>query len=84
VTSDGLLFHPNEGSGALARPCLVQGLACSSHNSDESLLLLVRNSGDGSRDRGVVLLPLGGGSGLLSVDVGEVGGVVRHNRQDGG
>jgi hypothetical protein len=46
---------------------------------------LVRNSGDGlSRGRGVVLLPLGGDSGLLSVDVGEVGVVVRHNRQDGG
>jgi hypothetical protein len=85
VTGDGLLLFPSEGGGAPARPCLVQGLACGSHGGDESLLLSVRGSGGGlSRGRGVVLLPLGsGGGGLLLVD-GEVGGVARHDRQDGG
>jgi hypothetical protein len=57
--------------------------ACGSHDGDESLLLSVRGSGGGlSHDRGVVLLPLGGG-GLLLID-GEVGGAARHDRQDGG
>jgi hypothetical protein len=73
VMSDGLLLLPSEGGGALARPCLIQGLACGSHVGDESLLLSVRGSGGGlSRGHDVVLLPLGGG-GLLLID-GEVGG----------
>jgi hypothetical protein len=38
VTSDGLLLLPSEGGGALTRQCFVQGLACDSHGSDESLL----------------------------------------------
>jgi hypothetical protein len=63
---DGLLLLPSEGGGALKRPCLVQGLACSSHGSDESLLLSMRGSD-------VILLPLGGGGGLLPIDGGEVG-----------
>jgi hypothetical protein len=46
VTGDGLLLFSSEGGGAFARPCLVQGLACSSHGGDESLLLLERGSGD--------------------------------------
>jgi hypothetical protein len=89
VTSDGLLLFPSEGGGVFVRPCLVQGLACGSHDGDESLLLSVSSSGGGlSRDRGIVLLPLGGGSdsrdgGLLLID-GEVGGATRHDRQDGG
>jgi hypothetical protein len=91
VTSDGLLLFPSEGGGVLTCSCPVQGLACGSHGGDESLLLSVRGSGDGlSRGRGVVLLPLGGSGGdrdgdggLLLVD-GEVGGAVRHDRQDGG
>jgi hypothetical protein len=86
VTCDGRLLFPSEGGGALARPCLVQGLACGRHGGDESLPLSVRGSGGGlSRGRGVVLLPLGGdgGGGLLLVD-GEVGGATRHDRQDGG
>jgi hypothetical protein len=67
VTGDGLLLFPSEGGGA--RPCLVQGLACGSHDGDESLLLSVRGSGGGlSRGCGVVLLPLGGGGDLLLVD----------------
>jgi hypothetical protein len=37
---------------------------CDSHGSDESLLLSVRSSG-GSLSHGGVLLPLGGGDGLL-------------------
>jgi hypothetical protein len=40
VTGDGLLLFLSEGGGTLARPCLVQGLACDSHGGDESLLLL--------------------------------------------
>jgi hypothetical protein len=67
--------------------CLIQGLACGSDGSDESLLLSVRSSGDGlSCGRGFVLLPLGGSGGnggLLLVDE-EVGGAARHGRQDGG
>jgi hypothetical protein len=67
------------------RPCLIQGLACDSHGSDESLLLSVRGSGGGlSHGCEVVLLPLGsdsgscgGGGDLLLID-GVVGGVARH------
>jgi hypothetical protein len=75
VTGDGLLLFPSEGGDALARPCLIQGLACGSHGGDESLLLSVRGSSGGlSCGRGIVLLLLGdGGGGLLLVD-GEVGG----------
>jgi hypothetical protein len=62
VTSDGLLLLASEGGDMLASPCLVRGLACSSHDSDESLLLSVH---------GVVLLRLGDG-GLLPVDGGEI------------
>jgi hypothetical protein len=76
---------------AAARSCLVQGLACGSHDGDESLLLSVRGRGGSvSHGRGVVLLPLGGGGGdrddgggLLLIDE-EVGGAARHDRQDGG
>jgi hypothetical protein len=78
VTGDGLLL--NEGGGALARPCVVQGLACDSHGSDESLLFSMRgSSGSLSHSRGVVLLPIGCGSGdgLLPVDGGEVGVATR-------
>jgi hypothetical protein len=49
-------------------PCLVQGLACGSHDSDESLLLAVRGGGGG------------GDGGLLPVDGGEVGVAARHSR----
>jgi hypothetical protein len=84
VMSDGLLLLPNEGGGMLAHPDLIQGLMFGSHDSDESLLLSLRGSDDDLRHgRGVLLLPLSGGSGLLLVD-GEVGGVARHGRQDGG
>jgi hypothetical protein len=75
VTSDGLflLFLPCEAGGALARPCLIQGLACSSHGGNESLLL----------GHDAVLLSLGGG-GLFPIDGGEVGVAARHGRQHGG
>jgi hypothetical protein len=70
----------------VARSCLIQCLACCSHDSDESLLLSMRGSGgDLSRDRDVVPLPLGGDDGgLLPVDSGEVGVAARHDRQDDG
>jgi hypothetical protein len=69
VMSDGLILLPSEGGGVLARPCLIQGLAYGSYDSDESLLLSMRGSGGGlSRSHSVVLLPLGGGGGLLPVD----------------
>jgi hypothetical protein len=85
VTSDDLLLLPSESGGTLTRPCLFQGLACGSHDSDESLLLSVRGSGDSlSHGRGVVFLPLSSGSGLFSVDDGEVGVATWHGRQDGG
>jgi hypothetical protein len=85
VTGDGLLLLPSEGGGVLARPCLVQGLACGSHGSDESLLVSLRGSSGGlSRSRDIVFLPLGRSSGLLSVDGGEVGVIARYGRQDGG
>jgi hypothetical protein len=75
VTDNSLLLLPSEGSGAIARLALIQGLACGSHGGDENLLLLVRGSD------GVVLLPLGEGSGhdVLLVDV-EVGGAARYGR----
>jgi hypothetical protein len=74
--SGDLLFQLMNDS-LLARPCLIQGPACGSHGSNESLLLSVRGSGGGlSRSRGVILLPLGGGG-------GDVGVAVRHGRQDG-
>jgi hypothetical protein len=84
VISDGLLLLPSEGGGALTRPCLIQGLACGSHSSDESLLLLVCGSdGSLSHSRGVILLPLGSGDGgrggLFATDGGEVGVAARHN-----
>jgi hypothetical protein len=83
--SDGLLLLPSEGGGALVCPCLIQGLACSSHDSDESLLLSVCGSGGGlSHDRAVVLLPLGGRGSLLPIGGGEGGVAARHSRQDGG
>jgi hypothetical protein len=85
VTSDGLLLLPSEGGGVLVHPCLIQGLACGGHNSDESLLLSVRCSGGGlSHDCNVVLLPLGGRGSLLPVSGGEVGVAARDSRQDGG
>jgi hypothetical protein len=80
VTGDGLLLLPSEGGDALVHLGLVQGLACGSHDGNESLLLSVRDSSDGlSRGRGVVLLPLSGGDGLLLIN-GEVGGADRHGR----
>jgi hypothetical protein len=83
VTSNGLFLLPSEDGGTLMRPCLIQGLACGSHDNDKSLLLSVYGSGGGlSRGRGVVLLPLGSGGGLLSIDGGEVGVAARHSRQD--
>jgi hypothetical protein len=84
VTSDGLLLLSSEGSSTLVRPCLIQDLACGSHDSDESLLLSVCGSGGGlSRGHSVVFLRLGDDS-LLSVDSGDVGVAARHGRQDGG
>jgi hypothetical protein len=86
VTDDGLLLLSNDGSGALARPCLMQGLACGSRGGNESLLLSVRGSSGGlNRSRGVILVPLhdGGRGGLLLID-GEVGSAAWHGRQDGG
>jgi hypothetical protein len=56
MTSNDLLLHPSEGSGVLTHLCLVQGLACSSHDKDESLPLSVRGSSDGGD-----LLPIDGG-----------------------
>jgi hypothetical protein len=83
VTSDHLLLLPSEGVSALVRMGLMYGLACGSHGGDESLLLLLRDSGGGlSCDRIILLLPLSGGGNLLLVD-GEVGGVARHGWQDG-
>jgi hypothetical protein len=72
---DGLLLLPSKDGGVYARSCLIQGLVCCSHGSDESLLLSVCGSGDGlSRGHGVVLLPLDGGGGdLLPIDSAEVG-----------
>jgi hypothetical protein len=71
VMSDGLLLLPSEGGGALTHSCLIHGLACGSHGSDESLLLSLRGSRGGLiHGRGIVLLPLGG-NGLLPVDGGE-------------
>jgi hypothetical protein len=86
VTADGLLL-PSEGSDV--QPCLIQCLACGSHDSDESLLLSMHGSDGGlscGHDRDVVLLPLGGGGsgGLLPVDGGEVGVAAQYGRQDGG
>jgi hypothetical protein len=77
VTGDGLLLLPSEGGCMLARLCLIQGLACCNHGSDENLLLSMRGSGGGlSCSRNIILLPLddgGGCGGLLPVDGGEVG-----------
>jgi hypothetical protein len=77
VTSDGLLLLPSEGGYVLACLCLIQGLACCNHGSDESLLLSMRGSSGGlSCSRNIVLLPLdndGGRGGLLPIDGGEVG-----------
>jgi hypothetical protein len=84
VTSDGLLLLPSEGGGALTCQCVVQGLACGSHNNDEGLLLSVHGSSSGmSCGHSVVLLPLGGG-GLLPINGREVEVATRHSRQDGG
>jgi hypothetical protein len=74
---DGLLLLPSKDGGVYARSCLIQGLACCSHGSDESLLLSVCGSSDGlsrGHGHGVVLLPLDGGGGdLLPIDNAEVG-----------
>jgi hypothetical protein len=78
--SDGLLLLLSEGSGALTHPCLIQGLACSSHDDDESLLLSWRSGL--RRGGGVIILPLSG-DGLLLID-GEVRGAAQHGWQDGG
>jgi hypothetical protein len=79
VTGDGLLILASEGYNTLACLCLIQGLMCGSHGSDESLLLSVSDSGDGlSHGHDVVLFPLStdgsgrsGGGDLLLID-GEV------------
>jgi hypothetical protein len=88
VMSDGLLLLPSEDGGAFVCPCLIQGLACGSYGSDESLLLSVCGTDDGlSHGRGVILLPLSGGGGrdgLLPINGGEVGVSARHSQQDGG
>jgi hypothetical protein len=42
ITVSSLLLLPNEGGGTLAHSCLIHGLACGSHGSDESLPLSVR------------------------------------------
>jgi hypothetical protein len=82
VTDNGLLLVLREDGGALTCTSLIQGLACSSHDGDENLLLSVRGSGgDLSYGRSVVLLPLSGNALLIN---GDIGGVVRHGRQDGG
>jgi hypothetical protein len=78
--SDGLLLLPSEGSGTLAHPGLIQGLACNSHGDDESLLLSRR--GGLRRGSGVILLPLSSDS-LLLIDE-EVGGAARPGWQDSG
>jgi hypothetical protein len=85
--SDGLLLLSSEGGGALTCPCLVQGLACGNHSNDESLLLSAHNSDSSlSHDYGIVILPLGSGSGggLLPVNGGEPGVATRYGPQDGG
>jgi hypothetical protein len=83
--SDCLLLLPSQGGGALAHPCLIQGLACGSHGSDESLLLSMSSSGGGlSRGRGIVLLPLSGDRRLLPINGGEVGVATWQSRQDSG
>jgi hypothetical protein len=82
VTSDCLLLLPSEGGGTLSCMGLIQGLACGSHDGDESLLLSLRGSHGGlSRNCGILLLPLGGGDDMLLID-GEDGGATRHGRQD--
>jgi hypothetical protein len=86
VTGNGLLLHPSKGGSMLACLCLIQGLACSSHGGDKTLLLSVLGSGSSlSRGLGVVLLPLSGshGSGLFLIDR-EDGGAAQHGHQDGG
>jgi hypothetical protein len=84
VTSEGLLLLPSVGDDVLTRSGLLQDLTCGSHDGDESLLLSVCDCGnDLSHGRGIILLPLGSGSGLLLFD-GEVRVVARHGRQDGG
>jgi hypothetical protein len=67
---DGVLLLPSEGDSSLTYPGLIQGLACSSHNSDESRLLSVHGSDVSlsrscslSHSRGIVLLPLSDGGG---------------------
>jgi hypothetical protein len=74
VMGEGLLLLPSEGGGTLVRPSLVQDLACSSHDDDESLLLSLRSSDSGlSHDHGVVLLPLSDVSNDMLLIDGEVG-----------
>jgi hypothetical protein len=46
VKGDALLLLPSEGGDTLVCPGLIQGLACGSHDGNESLLLLVCSSGD--------------------------------------
>jgi hypothetical protein len=88
VTGDSLLLFPSEAVSVLTRPCLVQGLPCCSHDSNESLLLSVHSSDGGlSYDSGIILLPLGGNgrrSGLLPIYGEEVGVATWHSRQHGG
>jgi hypothetical protein len=81
VTDNGLLLVLRESGGALTRTSLIQGLACSSHDGDENLLLSVRGSGGGlSCGRRIVLLPLSGNALLID---GDIGGAARHGWQDG-
>jgi hypothetical protein len=70
VTDDGLLLLSSEGGDTLTYTSLIQGLVCSSHGDDESLLLLLHGSRGGlSRGRGVALLPLSGDSGMFDKTV---------------
>jgi hypothetical protein len=84
VMSVSLLLLPSEGGGTLTCMGLVRGLACSSHDSEESLLLSLRDNHDAlSHCCSVLLLPLSAGGDLLLHDQ-EVGGAACIGRQDNG
>jgi hypothetical protein len=83
VMSIGLLLLPIKGGGMLTRTGLIHGLAHSSHDSEESLLLSRHGSHDGLSHGRILLLPLSGGGGLLLLGR-EVGGDACHGQQDRG
>jgi hypothetical protein len=63
---------------------LVQGLACSRHDGEETLLLSLRGSRGGlSHGRRVILLPLHSGGNLLLLGR-EVGGDAHRDQEDAG